>query len=489
MNDDINRVSKKYYKEISSKKPTENDIDALKRVDDAYLLRNNSIITDLFQGYYKSTITCPECQSSSINFEPFLTLELPIPVIRRVDIFIIPNNEFKDNICLSLYIPEEALFYDLPVFLNRYLKEKIVNCRFLIVKNKETIKLVKNNEKIYDTSLKGLIFCLEMRNKYVKEEYFPAITVIRELGKNKELLSFPIIFNLNSDMKVKELRMNFFRFLRRHLCFKESFLYENIDQSANNLDEILSETIEKEYNEIFTTQNPKYNDLRSNFPFDIVLLSKDSISKTIIFGSDNKFKDDDRITDIIKDIKGGSKLIIEVKNLNNEFINKEMLKNINKCIRISPKEANKTISLFDLLNCFYLNEKLDKTNEWFCNNCNKNQNAHKKIEVFKAPKHLVIQFKRFSIINKKIEKNKEMIEFPIDELNLNKYINQYSFNSTTYELYGLVLHSGSTEGGHYTSIVKNFEGWHEFNDSSVYPVDRDSLSSEDVYLLFYKKIN
>jgi len=489
LNDDLNRVSKKYYKEITGKKITESETEALKRVNDAYLLRNNSIVTDLFQGYYKSTITCPECQSSSINYEPFLTLQLPLPIIRKIDVYLIPCNEFKDNLCLSLYVPEEALFSDLPVFLNRFLKEKLENCRFLIVKNNETIKLIKNNEKIYDTSLKGLIFCIEMNNKYVKEEFFPAITVIKETGKNKELLSFPRIFNLNSEMKVKELRLNFYRFLRKYLNINDGCLYEKIDSSAENIEKIVSDNIQTEYNEIFKSLDPKYENFRSNLPFDVIILSKDSSNKTVIFGTDNKFKDEDLITDIFKEIKGGSRLIIEVKNIKSDFIHKENLKSINKCVKISPKEINKSISLYDLLNCFYQNEKLEKSNEWFCNNCNKNQTAHKKLEISKAPKHLVIQFNRFCLVNKKVEKNKEMVEFPIDELNLNKYINTSLNCSSIYELYGVNLHSGSTEGGHYTSIVRSFEGWHEFNDSSVYPVDRDSLTSEDVYLLFYKQIN
>lgn len=489
LNEDLNRVSKKYYKEITCKKTTENETEALKRIHDAYLLRNNSIVTDLFQGYYKSTITCLECHSSTIHYEPFLTVELPIPLIRKVDVYLIHVNEFKDNLCLSIYVPEEALFFDLPVFLNRYLQEKLENYRFLIVKNNETIKLVKNNEKIYDISLKGLIFCIEMNHKYVKEEFFPAITLIKEQGKNKELLSFPRIFNLKSDMKVKELRLNFYRFLRKYMFIKDCCLYENIDRSAENIEKIVSAAIEREYNDIFISQDAKYENFRSNPPFDVFLLSKDSITKIVIFGSDSKFKDDDNVTEIFKEIKGGSRLIIEVKNTKSEFINQENLKNINKCVKISPKEPNKSISLNDLLNCFYQNEKLEKSNEWFCNNCNKNQTAHKKLEISKAPKHLVIQFKRFSMINKKVEKNKELVEFPIDELNLNKYINPNINSPSVYELYGVTLHSGSTEGGHYTSIVRSFEGWQEFNDSSVYPVDRESLTSEDVYLLFYKQLN
>ena len=44
-----------------------------------YLKRNNSIISDLMCGQYKSRIECPTCGKISITFDPFLTLVLSIP--------------------------------------------------------------------------------------------------------------------------------------------------------------------------------------------------------------------------------------------------------------------------------------------------------------------------------------------------------------------------------------------------------------------------
>jgi hypothetical protein len=42
--------------------------------------RNDSIIVDLFQGQYKSTLICPVCTRVSITFDPFMYLSLPLPV-------------------------------------------------------------------------------------------------------------------------------------------------------------------------------------------------------------------------------------------------------------------------------------------------------------------------------------------------------------------------------------------------------------------------
>ena len=47
---------------------------------DIYKARNDSVITDLFAGMYKSTVTCPVCDKVSIIFDPFNTLTLQLPI-------------------------------------------------------------------------------------------------------------------------------------------------------------------------------------------------------------------------------------------------------------------------------------------------------------------------------------------------------------------------------------------------------------------------
>ncbi|KAK6362297.1 Ubiquitin carboxyl-terminal hydrolase 15 [Orbilia blumenaviensis] len=47
---------------------------------DLYRKRNDSVIIDLFAGMYKSTVTCPICDKTSIKFDPWLSCQLPLPV-------------------------------------------------------------------------------------------------------------------------------------------------------------------------------------------------------------------------------------------------------------------------------------------------------------------------------------------------------------------------------------------------------------------------
>lgn len=45
-----------------------------------HLIRNQSIIVDLFHGQLKSQVRCQECGHTSVRFDPFNYLSLPLPM-------------------------------------------------------------------------------------------------------------------------------------------------------------------------------------------------------------------------------------------------------------------------------------------------------------------------------------------------------------------------------------------------------------------------
>ena len=79
IHEDLNSISKKPYIEIDEKGKDETDEDASKRWWKMHLLRENSIIVDLFQGQFKSTITCNYCNRIAVSFDSYMFLSLPIP--------------------------------------------------------------------------------------------------------------------------------------------------------------------------------------------------------------------------------------------------------------------------------------------------------------------------------------------------------------------------------------------------------------------------
>lgn len=50
-----------------------------------------------------------------------------------------------------------------------------------------------------------------------------------------------------------------------------------------------------------------------------------------------------------------------------------------------------------------------------------------------------------------------------------------------YELFAVMIHSGSAQGGHYFAYIRSFDTgqWYNFNDSSVTAIDENAL--KDVF--------
>jgi ubiquitin carboxyl-terminal hydrolase 4/11 len=85
LQEDLNRIKNKPYieKPDSTDEMVQNPT-ALKELADKsweiYKARNDSVISDLFAGMYKSTVICPVCDKVSIIFDPFTNLTLQLPI-------------------------------------------------------------------------------------------------------------------------------------------------------------------------------------------------------------------------------------------------------------------------------------------------------------------------------------------------------------------------------------------------------------------------
>jgi len=56
-----------------------------------HLYRNESVVTDLFHGQLKSTVSCSKCDRISITFDPMMTMLLPIPAKKEsIEFYFVP---------------------------------------------------------------------------------------------------------------------------------------------------------------------------------------------------------------------------------------------------------------------------------------------------------------------------------------------------------------------------------------------------------------
>jgi len=78
LHEDLNRVTDKPYIEFqdSAGRPDE---EVAQEFWKGIIARNDSVVTDLMYGQFKSKVVCKECEHENSNFDAFLTLQLPIP--------------------------------------------------------------------------------------------------------------------------------------------------------------------------------------------------------------------------------------------------------------------------------------------------------------------------------------------------------------------------------------------------------------------------
>ena len=154
-------------------------------------------------------------------------------------------------------------------------------------------------------------------------------------------------------------------------------------------------------------------------------------------------------------------------------------------INLPISQNNKTPSLLDCFDLYVEGEILDGENSVFNEATNKKEAAKKNLIFWSLPTILVIDIKRFNSSNKK---NQILVDFPLTNLNLSKYVIGYNKETFVYDLYGVCNHSGSVLGGHYTSFVKNAnDKWYHYNDTSVLEIQENQLLTSKAYCFFYRK--
>lgn len=126
LQEDLSRIHlKPYIEKPDSTDDMVNNPAALQELADKcwdiYKARNDSVITDLFAGMYKSTVICPVCDKVSIIFDPFnnLTLQLPVENVWSRTIFYMPLN--SRPVTIGVDIDKNASF----VALKEYVAAKV----------------------------------------------------------------------------------------------------------------------------------------------------------------------------------------------------------------------------------------------------------------------------------------------------------------------------------------------------------------------------
>ena len=539
LNEDLNGTTQKPYVELESKKPDETDEECAKRFWECNLRRNDSIITDLFCGQYKSTIICPECGNINITFDPFNTLTLPL-VNKNEEINNINDDyEYIDEFHI-FYVPKYSIRKPVRIIIKNILKNMNFIQLFKNLGNKRDFIYKDQINQLYFTNISNCIFKNFIEDISEIEDHINDFIFCYDVFDELENIKIPLYFknsqfprmiSTTEDVTLEELRKKIYLSLRRYIYSPLVEISENkekdiISQEINNYlhnmnikDEKIIEMIEDEYKKIFDKDNQdekikrNIDNFINDLPFKIYLQENNSNKQIIIIDKNNFYNISKKLSDLL-DINSFQEAFSEKLNLLQNYelyvefdIKSKYLKdkemNLNSCliyksdfknvkIKKNKSQKNSTlnngiITLGDCINNFCRQEKLEPGNEWYCPKCKKHTLASKKMELFYLPKILIICFKRFIRESFRWRKNEVFVDFPINNLDMGEFMIGPDKEHSKYNLFAVSQHYGSTGFGHYTAVCKNFEKWYSYNDSSIHPCSENDSRSSAAYVLFYRR--
>ena len=479
LHEDLNRNVEKKYTELSEKQENETDIEASNRWWEIYLKRDNSIIMDLFLGQYKSTLKCPYCDRISITFDQFSCLELPLEnKCFSGTSYVINENDNRIR-KINLIFGNNETFKEICEKINCQKTYKAILCR----NSKMYLACLKDEHNLYQLIESGQNRKSEPHNKIIFYEYNK-----NELDGKLLFFVVPVVFLRSFDEASFGIQED-----EQYLFFPKIFAY-----SPN-------EKIHKFYQDLKSYYHKYFKEKDSNFSDEKIKLrivnnltactktsdpcdycgSKECISCEFKFGKEMTMGE-------LKKTQSKSRsfvmyLDIPLENFENGNINSIKLFDD----YLNDEEdfiLGNELTLENCLNSFSRCEKLDESNEWYCSKCKEHRRGYKQLEIFRLPIYLILHLKRFKneygfFMN---SKNSTFVKFPIDGLNMNKYIVGPKNMDYIYDLIGVSQHYGLSFIGHYTSACKNNDNWYKFDDDDVSEIDKQNIINSNAYILIYK---
>ena len=173
---------------------------------------------------------------------------------------------------------------------------------------------------------------------------------------------------------------------------------------------------------------------------------------------------------------------------------------------ITDVETNKTISynfehfnilnvpingrnIYECLNNFIKPEELERP---YLNETDKKEyRVKRQIKISKIPQYLIIVLKRFRFNGSRYIKNPDLLSFPINNLDISRYVEGYDQYNAIMDLKCIGCHSGGIDSGHYYAVCKHVNNnWYEFNDKNRNAVNIHSILPmiyQNSYILIYEK--
>ncbi|KAL5744951.1 hypothetical protein ACOSP7_026097 [Xanthoceras sorbifolium] len=495
LHEDLNRVKQKPY--IKSR-----DADGRpdEEVADEYwanhIARNDSIIVDVCQGQYKSTLVCPVCNKVSVTFDPFMYLSLPLQATttRAMTITVFTSDGSALPSTCTVTVPKQGRCRDLiqalsnVCSLNQNEELKLAEVQnHLIHRFLEdpliSLSTIKDDDHLaaykIPKSVKNAVFLQLIHRRQEKE------TGNAQTASRWKPYATPLVSAISRDEAIT--RGNIQKITQTMLSplLKGESLSTSVAavdpscaiSSSETCTDSSSKTINKDVSNSKAGASPK-------LPLQLVDESGACIDLSV--GEEKSIRISSSSTSIVVYVDWSQKLL--------ETYNTHLLENLPEVFKYGPvtkKARSEPLSLYTCLEAFLREEPLVPEDMWYCPKCKERRQASKKLDLWRLPEVLVIHMKRFSYSRSMKHKLETFVNFPIHDFDLTNYVAiKNSSQRQLYELYALTNHYGGMGSGHYTAHIKLLDEnrWYNFDDSHISPINEEDVKSAAAYVLFYRRV-
>ncbi|XP_050377387.1 ubiquitin carboxyl-terminal hydrolase 9-like [Argentina anserina] len=486
LHEDLNRVKNKPYIETkdSDGRPDEEVADECWKNHKA---RNDSLIVDVCQGQYKSTLVCPVCEKVSITFDPFMYLSVPLPstVTRSMTVTVLYGDGRGLPIPYTVNLIKDRCVRDLIEALgtacclksdeNLLLAEIYEHRIYRYFENpSEYLSSLKPDERIvaYRYSKGAGTTRLEIMHRWQEK------CLLDPFKGQRKLFGTPLVTYLGEDQingvdieravstSLSPLR----RAVKLHSTKENGSTSEAVDEPSDS------------------------NDVRSMDNGEIEEVSSRELSFRLFLALDER-GNTCKPLEKFSSLKSGKniKVFLDWTEKEDESYDASYLKDLPEVYKpgnTAKKTRQEAISLFTCLEAFLKEEPLGPSDMWYCPRCKEHRQATKKLDLWMLPEVLVFHLKRFSYSRYSKNKLDSFVTFPIHHLDLSKYVKSKDGKPYLYELYAVSNHYGGLGGGHYTAYAKLIDEnkWYHFDDGHVSPVSESDIKTSAAYVLFYRRI-
>lgn len=497
LHEDLNRVQKKPITQpIDSSGRPENlvAIDSWNR----HLLRNQSIIVDTMQGQLRSRVVCPTCTRESITFDPFMFLSVPFPTESnekthkiifvpwggRAKVYRIKGSKFD-----KVRDVKESLMKIVSTTDPRHPSLNVNNFMVAEVSSARIIELFSDDHQVSKFGIKDKIVVYEVPSiPPAPSSASASASSAAPAASAASAAAEPGSKTETKDVKEHQIKvqLGFFAIVekdkndkRLHPVFSSTIIALPTDQlthfSNAELYSICRSTLQS-----FVKKDEA--NIGTIPPFQLFVADQHCLHCV-----SPAISNDHGITNLLKEgpfsigVKINVNYLLPPEDEGGAAADAKEEENLINAQKLK-------LNIYNCIDAFTKEEILSKSESWYCNKCKQHLCASKKLDLWKLPDVLIIHLKRFIHNENYRDKNGSFVDFPLETLDLQKWVINSEEKNAVYNLYAVSNHFGGLGGGHYTAYARNVtdKRWYNLDDSHVMPLtDTNAVKTPAAYVLFY----